>query len=270
MTDRNSLFKVNISLLQCPLCGETMYYAETSLKCTRGHDFSLSRKGYCDLASQKHTALYDRSLFESRRRILRSGLYDQAIDTLRSLLSQYAPEGPVLDAGCGEGTFLLRLADGKRPYFGADLAREGIRLAASGANGLGWAVADLARLPFRSQTVGAVLNILSPAAYPEFRRVLRQDGVLIKVVPGDRYLNEIRELTGKQPHSNEKVTALFDRHFRRVDTVEIENTFPLSEAQARDLFLMTPLTEHTELTAQILSSLRCITVHLCILVGKCD
>lgn len=268
MADRNIIFKDNISLLRCPLCGEDLYCAETSLKCRGGHDFALSRKGYCDLAPQKHAALYDRSLFESRRRILSSGLYEKTVRTLKELLLSYAPEGPVLDAGCGEGTFLLSAADGKRPFFGVDLAREGIRLAASGGNGLGWAVADLARLPFRDGSLGAVLNILSPAAYPEFRRVLRPDGAIIKVIPGDSYLAELRALAGKPPHSNEKVLSLFDTQFTRIETVEIGDTYPLTPELARDLFRMTPLTEHSEATEEAVSALRSVTVHLVFLVGR--
>lgn len=270
MAERNAVFKQNVSLFQCPLCQEEMYFCETSLKCRRGHDFALSRKGYCDLAPQKHTALYTRALFESRRRILRSRIYEKAAETLKQLLLRYAPEGPVLDAGCGEGTFLLSVSDTNRACFGADLAREGIRLAASGGNGLGWAVADLARLPFRDHTFGAVLNILSPAAYPEFARVLCPGGVLIKAVPGDRYLCELRALAKKEPHSGEKVLALFDSHFKRTDTVEVEDTYPLTPEEALDLFRMTPLTEHSEPEQDILPALQYATVHLVFLVGRAD
>lgn len=268
MNKRISVFTENTALLRCPLCGAEMYAAETSLKCRNGHDFSLSRKGYCDLAPSTHDALYTRALFESRRRILGSRLYRRATAVLRELLDTYVSEGPVLDAGCGEGSFLLAVADTKRPYFGADLSREGIRLAASGGNGLGWAVADLTRLPYQDGSLGCILNILSPASYPEFKRALRPNGVLIKAVPGDHYLQEIRALVHKQPHSNEKVLSLFDAHFRRVETVEIEDTFPVSPEEAADLFTMTPLTEHSEAERGSLSTLDRVTVHLCFLVGE--
>lgn len=270
MSERNAVFKNNIELLRCPLCGKDFLAADSSLKCGKGHDFSLSRKGYCDFAPQKHAALYTKELFTARRRILEGRLYEKAALTLSSLIKAYAPEGPVLDAGCGEGTFLLRAAEPGRAYFGADLAREGIRLASSGGNGLGWTVADLACLPFKDHTLSAVLNILSPAAYPEFKRVLRPGGVLIKVVPGDRYLRELRELVEKQPHSNEKVLSLFDARFCRVETVEIEDTFTLSPQEAEDLYAMTPLTEHSQKEAASPAALRAITVHLCFLVGKAD
>lgn len=270
MYERNAVFCENTAVFRCPLCGADIYAHDSSLKCSRGHDFSLSRKGYCDFAPQKHAALYTRELFECRRRILRSRLYDKTVRTLRELLAAYSPEGPVLDAGCGEGTFLLNTAGADRLCFGADLAREGIRLAASGGNGLGWVVADLAGLPFKDKTFGAVLNILSPAAYPEFKRILRPGGILIKVVPGERYLAELRTLTDKQPHSNEKVVSLFDAHFHRIDTAEIEDTFTLSSSEAEDLFKMTPLTEHVKTEAASPAALKSITVHLCFLVGRDD
>lgn len=270
MADRNAVFRSNISLLRCPLCKEEMFISENSLKCKKGHDFSLSRKGYCDLAPQKHTTLYTKELFECRRRILKSRLYGNAVNKLKELLNTFAPEGPVLDAGCGEGTFLLASAEDSRPCFGADLAREGIRLAASGGNGLGWFVADLARLPFKNETLSAVLNILSPAAYPEFRRVLKPDGVLIKVIPGDRYLSELRTLAGKSPHSNEKVLSLFKQQFSCLCLEETEDTFTITAEEAADLYRMTPLTEHTKTEHEAFEALRSVTVHLCYLVGKAN
>ena len=36
-----------------------------------------------------------------------------------------------------------------------------------------YGVADLARLPFQNRTIDVVLNILSPANYGEFYRILR-------------------------------------------------------------------------------------------------
>lgn len=268
MAERNTAFKENLALLRCPLCGADMYCAASSLKCTRGHDFTFNRKGCCDFAPQKHTALYTKELFESRRRVLRSRLYENAVRTLGALITRYAPEGPVLDAGCGEGSFLLGVREEGRAYFGADLSREGIHLAAAGTSGIGWAVADLARLPFQEGTLSAILNILSPAAYPEFKRVLKSDGVLIKAVPGDRYLDEIRLLTGKPPHSNEKVISLFDSQFERVHTEETEAVFALTEAEAEDLIRMTPLTEHAVSAEELKGSLTHITIHLCFLVGR--
>ena len=42
------------------------------------------------------------------------------------------------------------------------------------------------------------LDIFSPANYGEFRRVLSKDGILIKVVPTENHLKEIRQMVQEQ------------------------------------------------------------------------
>lgn len=61
-----------------------------------------------------------------------------------------------------------------------------------------WFVADLANLPIADQSVAVIMNILSPANYQEFKRVLVDDGLIIKVVPRSDYLAELREAIGKK------------------------------------------------------------------------
>jgi len=57
-------------------------------------------------------------------------------------------------------------------------------------------VGDLRRLPFADGTFSAVLDVMTPANYDEFRRVLSPDGMLVKVYPGQDYLREIRAARG--------------------------------------------------------------------------
>lgn len=197
---------------------------------------------------------------------MESRLYAPFREKLASLLHAYAPEGPLLDAGTGEGTFLKSVSDGRLSY-GADLAREGIALAASGGNGLGWMIADLSNLPFQSGSVGTILNILSPASYPEFTRVLQENGLLLKVIPGDLYLGEIRVLTGKGMHSSSSVQDLFMNRFSLIKTDEVCTTFKLTEEEAVDLFRMTPLTEHASADTDTIGSLKTATIHLIFLLG---
>ena len=262
------------ALFHCPLCQVALTAGDTSLRCERGHDFALSKKGYADFCPSARAGAYDDALFDSRGRFIGNGFYQELIQELKALLTRYAPVGPILDAGCGEGSFLKAILPdpGTRPCIGLDLSRPGVQRAARGGGGWLWAVGDLARLPLMDGSMAAILNILSPANYPEFSRVLKTGGVVLKVVPGERYLCEVRTLVRDrlraETYSNERVIRLFDDRFSLLGSQEICNTYPLTPSQAADLIAMTPLTQGIEKERLDIAALDSVTIHLHILVGR--
>ena len=257
-------------LFRCPLCQSQMTAGETSLRCEKGHDFAVSKKGYGDFCPAAKAGAYDDALFDSRSRFIAGGFYSSLIREIQALL----PDGPILDAGCGEGSFLKAIVPdaAARPCLGLDLSRPGIQRAARGGGGWLWAVGDLSRLPLQSGSMAAILNILSPANYPEFSRVLWPGGIVIKVVPGERYLTEVRALAKDKlrhdGYSNERVVQLFREKFDILFAREINDTYPLAPAQAADLVSMTPLTQGIEKEQLNLAALTSVTIHLHILVGR--
>ena len=261
-------------LFRCPLCRGPLTAGATSLRCEKGHDFALSRKGYVDFWPSAKAGAYDDALFDSRSRFIGGGFYQELIGTLSSLLAEYAPRGALLDAGSGEGSFLKALIPDPslRPCIGLDLSRPGIQRAARGGGGWLWAVGDLSRLPLRTGSVAAVLNVLSPANYPEFSRVLTPGGVVLKAVPGDAYLAELRALVKdrlrSETYSSERVVRLFAERFSVLETREIRGTYPLTLEQAQDLVAMTPLMQGIEKEHLDLTALDHVTIHLQILVGR--
>ena len=262
------------ALFRCPLCRGRMTAGETSLRCDAGHDFALSKKGYVDFCPAARAGAYDDDLFDSRSRFIAGGFYEELIERLRTLLDRYAPAGPVLDAGCGEGSFLKAILPdpSARACLGLDLSRPGVQRAARGGGGWLWAVGDLSRLPLAEGSMAAILNILSPANYPEFRRVLLPGGAVLKVVPGERYLHEVRALAKdrlrRETYSNERVLKLFEEKFELLETEEICSTYPLTPSQAADLIAMTPLTQGIEKEQLDLAALTKVTIHLHILAGR--
>ena len=262
------------ALFRCPLCHGVLTSGETSLRCEKGHDFSISKKGYVDFCPGARAGAYDDALFDSRSRFIAGGFYGELIENLRKLLDKYAPDGPILDAGCGEGSFMKAICPDPttRPCIGLDLSRPGIQRAARGGGGWLWAVGDLSRLPLKDGSMAAILNILSPANYPEFGRVLRPGGAVLKVVPGERYLQEVRALVKdrlrSESYSNERVVRLFEERFDLSDSREICSTYRLTSEQAVDLIAMTPLTQGIEKEQLNLTALDSVTIHLYILAGR--
>ena len=257
-----------ITLLRCPVCGAAFSHTGASLVCQSGHTFDPSRKGYVHFAPNAAPSRYEKELFEARRRILEAGFYDAVIDAIRAAM----PKEPdvVLDAGCGDGTFTKRL-QGKTTV-GIDLSKDAILLAARGGGPILWTVGDLTKLPVADASVDVVLNLFSPAHYAEFTRVLKPDGTLLKLVPGKRYLGEIRMLMAdrlrKETYSNEAVVSHLSERFRITDRVPITYTLPLNARQAMDFIRMTPLTFGAATQTLDASALSKITIDVELLIAK--
>ncbi|MFC4811653.1 putative RNA methyltransferase [Paenibacillus sp. GCM10023250] len=240
---------------KCPLCGGPMTVREaSSLVCENRHTFDFAKQGYLNFAPHAQAGGYTKPLFEARRRIIaESGLYAPLHDKLAEAVAAYGPGagGPAMiaDVGCGEGSHLAmilrRRGDPDAGAIGVDLARDAVQMAAAAYEGPIWLVGDLANLPFRDGTFGVLLNLLSPANYREFGRVLAPGGLLLKAVPRAGYLRELREaLFGgreRERYANDATVARFERQMRLLDVVRVRHARTLGREALRDLARMTPL-----------------------------
>lgn len=264
--------------LRCPQCGTVFSLRDhRSLVCASGHCFDLSRKGYINLAPghNQQAEKYDADLFESRRQVLDRGFYTPVMEALERMIRSHVamPDGPfaLLDAGCGEGTYarFLSVAFPAAQVLGVDLSRDAIHAAAKSESQVHWLVGDLKRLPVKNGSINALLNLLTPADYQEFGRVLAPEGILIKVIPGKEYLRQIRQ--GAQPllkrdgYDNVLVLEHLSAHADILARETLQYTLPVSPEEATAFQRMTPMT--FGLTPSALSSLSFseITIHLEIL-----
>lgn len=251
------------AMLACPICSSPLQMLQTantgSLRCSRGHCFDIAKQGYVNLLPQPPRGAYDKSMFEARRRVSASGFFEPLLERIsgrisRELASEAEPAhlAHLLDAGCGEGSALARIVHlvhertaAKLRGAGVDISKEAIRIAARESSRAIWCVADLARCPFADRTFGFILNLLSPSNYSEFRRLLADSGMVIKVIPGSAYLRELREVlyrqTDRQHYDNERTAALFCRHFHLLETDSVQYRLPAAPAFLEDVIRMTPL-----------------------------
>jgi len=226
---------------------------------------------------------YDKELFRARQKIIMESdlyalLHEKISEVINEKINASNSGVMILDAGCGEGSHLQRILDEYKNEMvtglGIDISRGGIRKAASNYKKSIWLVGDLANLPLVEQSCHVILNILSPANYMEFKRVLVPEGIIVKVVPRSNYLKELREAlfddTDKKSYKNDETVSLFKRHFQLVDIFNINYTKELTQTELTNLAQMSPLVwtskkEHIDqFTNQGLSE---ITVDLDVLVG---
>lgn len=261
----------------CPICRENLTLVETSLKCNNRHSFDLAKFGYVNLAPQiKQSANYDKENFQNRQQILEAGFYQAILEDISDLLANSETSTTVLDVGCGEGFYSRKLQESHpdKNFYAFDISKDSVQIAAkSEANwAVNWFVGDLARLPIKDASMDILLDIFSPANYGEFRRVLSKDGILIKVIPTENHLKEIRQkvqdqLTNKD-YSNQDIKNHFQEHFTILSSQTASLTKTITAEQLKALLSMTPLLFHIDQTKIDWSQLTEITIESEILVGK--
>ncbi len=265
------------SSFACPICQENLTLVETSLKCSNRHSFDLAKFGYVNLAPQiKQSANYDKENFQNRQEILEAGFYQTILETISDLLARLETAKTILDIGCGEGFYSRKLQESHpdKTFYAFDISKDSVQIAAKCEPNwaVNWFVGDLARLPIKDASMDILLDIFSPANYGEFRRVLSKDGFLIKVIPTENHLKEIRQMAQdqltKKDYSNQDIKEHFQEHFS-IQSIQIASlTKPITAEQRQALLAMTPLLFHVDHTKMDWSQLTEITIESEILVGK--
>ena len=264
-------------LFSCPFCQQALFLSENSLKCKNKHSFDLAKFGYVNLAPQvKQSKDYDKSNFQNRQLILEAGFYQPILKKLLENLSSLSQHDNLLDIGCGEGYYARNLQAQlpAKHIYAFDLSKESIQLAAKSDHSLtvSWFVGDLAHIPIQDASMNVILDIFSPANYQEFQRVLRKNGLLIKVIPSSQHLQEIRSIVAEQltntNYSNHKIIEHFEEAFTITNSYDVAATFSLRENEKAALLHMTPLLFNIDIDKIDWSPLTDITIAAKILVGQ--
>ncbi|KPU45279.1 23S rRNA (guanine(745)-N(1))-methyltransferase [Oxobacter pfennigii] len=278
-----------INIFKCPVCGSSIQSEEAkNISCLNKHSFDISKEGYVNLLLSPVKTQYDKKLFLSRSIICRSGFFKPITDCITDIIKEGINKTDnnsikILDAGCGEGSHLAQIIEnlnGKSDaeYFGVgvDISKEGIKMAAKNhSQNNVWCVADITKTPFINKGFNAVLNILTPSNYTEFDRIIADNGLLIKAIPGSNYLKELRNIfynnTDKETYSNEKVLKYFSKHFDLCSTRNIEYQVELTRDNLEQLINMTPLSwgaDDEEIQKTLTIGINKITVDMTVIVGK--
>ncbi|MBQ4137566.1 MAG: methyltransferase domain-containing protein [Clostridia bacterium] len=240
----------------CPKCGCELLLEKQSYKCSVGHCFDLSAKGYVNLLMSGKSGIHgdSKEMLAARRSFLSLGHYYQIIERLTYIIRDRVIEKRdivILDAGCGEGyyTDAVRNSLEKTGYsvkiFGIDVSKDGVTMAAKRYKECDFAVASVNALPFPDGCFDVVLSLFAPIAEKEFYRVLKKDGLMITVSPSPKHLYGLKAAVYDRPYENEETTfepAFFKRCGKEVYEGEIEL---ISEDEISALFTMTPYCHKT-------------------------
>ncbi|HEO0061694.1 TPA: methyltransferase domain-containing protein [Streptococcus agalactiae] len=276
LVDKKWRFEDSASYFACPKCQNPLIKESNSLKCSGNHCFDLSKFGYVNLlGGKKVDEHYDKKSFENRQLVLENGYYNHILEAISKVLENNSQFHSVLDIGCGEGFYSRQLVNKhEKTFLAFDISKDSIQLAAKSDQSrlVKWFVSDLANLPIQDSSIDIILDIFSPANYKEFRRVLSDDGILVKVVPVAEHVQELREKASQylkqKDYSNQKILDHFRENFEIISEQKVVQSYNCSQQERQAFIDMTPSLFSVDKTTIDWASISEITVGALIVIGK--
>lgn len=231
--------------LLCPVrgCHRPLAGDPRGLRCPRAHSFDLARSGYVNLLQPQDRRSSrpgdGAATVQARRRLIAQGFEAPVTDAIAQLL-ELDPTDAALDVGCGEGHHLATItARFACEGHGLDISVAAIEAAAKQRPHLRWVVANADRfLPYAAGSFRLVASVTAQRNPEEFRRVLRDDGTFLLVVPAPDDLIEVRErILGERVERDrvEKAIAAFAPLFVLERHERIRHAARLDPASVRDV-----------------------------------
>ncbi len=238
-----------INSLSCPCCAAPLYQNESanSLLCRgeKPHCYDISSSGHVSF-SQRHSGAGDsKEAVRSRRDFLDTGAYERVASAIVDILCEYMEkDAHIVDAGCGEGYYSVKIAERGFAVSGFDLSKEAVIAASKRAkreriDNTFFGVASVYELPLLSASADAVVNIFAPCVEDEYSRVLKGGGYLLVAYAGAEHLMGLKRAIYDTTYENEsradmpkKLTLVGERRVKydiRLDSAEsIMNLFSMT------------------------------------------
>ena len=159
-------------------------------------------------------------------------------------------DGLVAEMGAGTGYYLAGVLDRLPSAAGLamDVSAVALRRAARASDRLGAVVWDAWRpWPVRDGAVAVLLDVFAPRNGPEFRRVLRDDGLLVVVTPGADHLAELGTAAGLltvDPDKERRLADTLGDRFEALATESVRYSMTLDDADVARVVGMGPAGHH--------------------------
>lgn len=239
-------------MIKCPVCNNELKEFDTLYKCSNNHSFDKNKKGYTNLllANQMHSIDPgdNKEMVMARVNFLKTNKYKSLRDSIETIINQYKENDffSFLDIACGEGWYTNYLMSKFNNSKGVaiDLSKYALIEANKNRkelniNNIKYYVASLTKLPFLDESIDIALNCFAPLDDVEFSRVIKRNGIFIRVLPNTYHLYELKEVLYKEVKlNNEKDSDLIN--FKLLDIKEVNDEIELNNVEINNLFMMTP------------------------------
>jgi 23S rRNA (guanine745-N1)-methyltransferase len=246
-----------MSVLKCPVCNLELVRNVNTYSCYNHHSYDIAKKGYTNLllANQGHALNSgdDKEMVEARVRFLQTDHYKILQSEIVNQFYKHLLNKEQINFGdiaCGEGYYTSYIheqlyKDHDIHTHGVDISKFAIVEACSkkkvmNLQNIDYFIGNMDYLPFMNQSFDILLNCFAPMNEKEFSRVLKENGIYIRVLPGSKHLLGLKEVLYEEVYLNLMKGTQLDQ-FELIDEVEINDVISLSSAQQIwDLFMMTP------------------------------
>ena len=245
-----------MSIIKCPVCNKSLFKYEKVYKCINNHSFDISSKGYTNLmlANQSFSDASgdDKEMILARKDFFTLDKYRVLKEKLLEIVNKYHKREKInfLDIACGEGYYTNYLHENlnknyKISSYGIDISRFAIHEANKekrilNLDNIEYFIANLSRLPFIDNSLSLLLNCFAPIDEKEFYRVLDNEGIYIRVLPGKNHLLGLKQVLYDSPYLNEKKDEFIDGLYLKEEIEISDNMILESNNDIMNLFKMTP------------------------------
>ncbi len=239
-------------LLICPKCKGKLCKNNNSLVCENNHTYDIAKQGYVNLNIGRHSSSGDdKEMCRSRHNFHSADYYSCLADKLSEICLKNNIKA-VIDAGCGEGYYLRKIVDSYEcsgrcliSAVGIDLAKEAVATAAKCEKQrvedkrIEYAVAGIFDMPLEDGCADCVLSVFAPVPDAEAYRILKDNGIMIVVSPGEKHLEGLKKAIYCDVYDNE-ITKKEYAGFKLYETHSANDTINVTGENIINLFHMTP------------------------------
>jgi len=238
------------SVLSCPLCETSLRKISGSLVCENRHCYDFAKEGYINLLPPQQKKSKEpgdnKEMIHCRKNFLNKNFYGFLAPEIAQLIRQFNSintPANLLDVGCGEGYFTDQIANHVKEnniaFYGMDISKEAVRLAAKRNKHTHWFVASSNKIPVKNNSLDIVIKINAPLNFIQLKNKLSNHAIVVSVTPGKKHLSQLRKTmyTQVQPHFSETIPEGFTLIHKNEVSKEISLT---SKQDINNLFKMTP------------------------------
>ena len=248
---------MNNELLLCPVCKENLIkdVLNKMYKCENNHTYDIAKEGYVNLliSNQKRSKNPgdSKEMVLARVEFLSKGYYGLLSDKINQMIVESLNKDNndkfnIMDLGCGEGYYLTNLKNYmdekniKANYYGMDVSKEAVKYASKTNKDCVWAVGNNFHIPAENKSIDCILSVFSPIDIDECNRVLKDDGVFVRVLPRTNHLIQLRNIIYSEVHLNEKVYKANDEENEYIKESNVTIDINLNKEEIISLLKMTP------------------------------
>ncbi len=223
--------------LKCPICQQELNKENRQLRCQNNHCYDIAKDGYINLYQSNTSKIHgdNKTMIQARTSFLEKGYYSLLKNTINELLESLSIQS-LVDFACGDGYYTRDFPC--QSVIGIDLSKDGCQYASKKDKKNTYVVSSIFDTPLFDKSCDAIITIFAPIADNEIKRVLKDDGYFITVIPAKEHLWQLKQAVYDNPLLHEE--TLPNCSLTLIKSISCKTEQLLNNDGLQQLFMMTP------------------------------